>query len=232
MNHDADDLRPHAANTPTPHTEDFALSRTRVVMARSNVAGARVLFLGDSITQGFEVEDGAALWKEKLLPLGAVNLGVSGERTEHLLWRLDHGQLDGYAASASPPKLVVLLLGTNNFGYGVPSTPLEVAQGLDAIVASIRRQLPTTRVLVLAIFPRSRNPAVAPEWIPRANALGKEGLAKHGERVRFADFGREFLTADGAVSTELLPDGLHLSAAGYRVWWERLEPLLVELLSD
>ena len=232
MTLDANDLVPHAAITPEARTEDWALERTQLVMTRSNVEGARLLFLGDSITQGFEIEEGAPLWKERLAPLGAVNLGVSGDRTQNVLWRIDHGQLDGYARAAPPPRLVVLLIGTNNFGIAPPSPPEHVAQGIDAVVARVLRKLPRARVLVLGIFPRANNPAVEPDWIPRANALAEDRLAKHGERVRFLDFGRDFLGPDGLVSIELLPDKLHLSAAGYRVWWTRMEPLLAELLRD
>ncbi|MBI5361672.1 MAG: alkaline phosphatase D family protein [Planctomycetes bacterium] len=227
---DADGLRPHAAITPTPRTEDWAQARTQAVMARSNVEGARVLFLGDSITEGWELGAGAALWKAHFVPLGAVNLGVSGERTENLLWRLDHGQLAGYAQSATPPKLAVLLLGTNNFGYGTPSTPAEVAQGLSAIVARVRRKLPETRVLVLALFPRQDDPKIAPDWIPSANALAAR-LAD-GKDVLFADLGAALLEPDGSMSTRVLPDKLHLSEEGYRRWRAALLPHLERQLRD
>lgn len=226
----ADELRPHAAISPAPRTEDWAVARTKTVMARSDADGARVLFLGDSITESWELGPGAPIWKEHYVPLGAVNLGVSGERTENLLWRLDHGQLDGYAKRASPPKLAVLLLGTNNFGYGTPSTPEEVAQGLAAIVARLRRKLPRTRVLLLAIFPRADQPAIAPDWIPRANALAAR-LAD-GKDVFFADLGPALLEPDGSMSTRVFPDRLHLTETGYQQWRAALAPHLERQLRD
>jgi beta-glucosidase len=227
----AADLRPHTAITPVPRTEDWALPRTKTVMERSDVDGARVLFLGDSITEGFETGPGAALWKERIVPLGSVNLGVSGERTENLLWRIDHGQLDGYAKHASPPSVAVVLLGTNNFGYGAPSTPEEVAQGLRAIVDRLARKLPKTRVLLHAIFPRGEKPEIAPDWIPRANALAAQDVDARGDdRVEFLDFASKWRGVDEAIDAKLLPDGVHPSEAGYRVWADALVPRLELML--
>ncbi|MBK7877575.1 MAG: alkaline phosphatase D family protein [Planctomycetes bacterium] len=227
-----DDLRPHAAITPLARTDDGGSARTKVVMARSDVEDARLLFLGASTVERWHESTGAAHWTEHLAPLGAVDLGVGGDRTEHVLWRLDHGQLAGYARRLAPPKLAVVLVGSNNFAATPPSTLEEVAQGLDAIAGRLLRALPTSRVLVLGVFPRADLPDLPVDRIPRANALLRERLARRGERARFLDVGDVFLGSDGAVVKELLPDGLHPSAEGYRRAFARIDPVLSELLHD
>ncbi len=224
----ADDLFPHSAIASTPRNQDGSQPRTQLVMERAKLAQADILFLGDSITEGWEGE-GASIWREKLLPLGAVNLGVGGERTENLIWRLDHGQVDGFAKNEKPPRVGVLLIGTNNFGYGAPSNPEEVVQGLRAIVARLQRKLPAMKILLVSIFPRSDGANVPPVSIARTN----EVLAKlaDGERVTFLDLSRTFLGADGTIDPKLSPDRLHLNAAGYERWFAALQPEIARLLA-
>ena len=114
---------------------------------------AALVFLGDSITQGWEGA-GKAVWTATWAPLKAANFGIGGDRTEHVLWRLDHGNGDGLK-----PKLVVLMIGTNNTGHRKAEEPAaDTAAGVKAIIDRLHSKFPDTKVLLLGIFPRGEKP--------------------------------------------------------------------------
>jgi lysophospholipase L1-like esterase len=178
-----------------------------------------LLFLGDSITQGWH-ENGT--WQRFYAPRKAANFGIGGDRTEHVLWRIQNGELDGIA-----PKLTVLLIGTNNLS---DHTPDEIAQGVSAIVAEIRRRLPTTKVLLLGVFPRSHRPDAVRDKIKSVNQ--KIAGLDDGSRVRFLDIGPSFLSDGGMITREVMPDYLHLTRRGYRIWADAMEPTLWSMLDE
>jgi lysophospholipase L1-like esterase len=166
---------------------------------------AQVVFLGDSIT---------ALWwvhhrqhfQNEFGKYKAVNFGIGGDRTQHVLWRVQNGEFDGFK-----PKVAVLMIGTNNSGTNPPS---EVAAGIRNIIKSIHQRSPNTKVLLHAIFPRGSF------YANQQNAKVNSQIAKFhdGWRVHFLNINDRFLTANGSVSRVLMPDLLHLSADGYKVW--------------
>ena len=186
-----------------------------------------LLFLGDSITQNWGEN---AVWERYYAPRRAANFGIGGDRTQHILWRIEHGELDGLS-----PRVVVLLVGTNNIGT---SAPEEIAEGIKAIVATLREKLPTTKVLLLGVFPRGRSlsrieldkaesaaPIDAPGAInARIAELGRDPM------VTYLDISKAFLDDDGSIPKTLMPDFLHLSEVGYRRWAEAMEPTLWELM--
>jgi len=176
-----------------------------------------LLFLGDSITEGW---GNNAVWKKHFEPRKAVNFGIGGDTTQNVLWRITNGELDGLS-----PKAVVLLIGTNNFGlHG--DAPGDVAKGVAAVVDTLRRKLPGAKILLLAVFPRDEKPNTGMrKKIAELNAE----LAKI-EGVRFLDIGAKFLAADGTLPKDVMPDFLHLSEKGYRIWAEAMEPELSKLL--
>ena len=190
---------------------------------------AKVVFCGDSITQLF----GGEVWDESFGSgkYMAVNCGISGDRTEHLLYRLMNGAL-----ANTNPKAAVLLIGVNNI-YGRPDEPVETT--VDAIwqcVARIRTAQPKGSKLVLnAIFPCGAKPD-DPHRIRAAqvNAALKARLAKLDAESRgnilWLDMTDDFLAPDGTLPKELFPDSLHPSPAGYRKWSARLKPLLDQAL--
>lgn len=183
---------------------------------------AQLLFIGDSITQGWE-GDGKELWAKSYAPRKAVNLGISGDQTQHVLWRLDATHLEKVH-----PKVAVVMIGTNNTGGA--QTAAQIAEGVAAIVARLRTKLPETKVLLLAIFPRGEKPNPQRELIGVVN----QSLAKlaDGKSVHYLDLGPKFLAADGTLAKEIMPDFLHLSAKGYALWVEGMEPKLKELLGE
>src|SRR5437867_11074507 len=144
----------HSAVEPVPRGDQGWKDRQDLLNKRAAEAGekAQVIFIGDSITQGWEGE-GKEVWAKYYAHRNAVNLGIGGDRTQHILWRLDNGNLDSLK-----PKAAVVMIGTNN-SNGEDNTVDQIADGVTAIVKELREKLPQTRVLLLAIFPRNENPS-------------------------------------------------------------------------
>ncbi len=187
-------------------------------LERAKKGDVDLLFLGDSITQGWGGND---VWQRYYGARKAANFGIGGDRTQHVLWRIDHGELDGIK-----PRVIVLMIGTNNIHS---DTPDEIAAGVKAIVERIRKQLPSTKVLLLGVFPRDEKPSPTRERIKSLNA----SIAKFddGKHVKYLDIGAKFMNADGTLSKSIMPDFLHLSHAGYMIWADAIEPTLFEMLS-
>ena len=189
-------------------------------VARAQAGGIDVLFLGDSIADFFPTR-GAPAWERDIAPLGAVaDFGLSGDRTQWLLWRVQHGELD-----RSQARVVVLMIGTNNLAAAPPA---NVARGIAAVVAAVQAKLPNATVVLDALLPRG-----APDDPLRAKLVEVNARTRplaDGARVRWLDAGSGFLAADGTIPAALMPDGLHPSAAGYEIWAAALRPLLGELL--
>ena len=182
-----------------------------------------LILIGDSITQGWE-GNGKDAWAKFYGPRNAVNLGIGGDRTQHVLWRLDHGNVDGIS-----PKLAVLMIGTNN-SNGSDNTAEEIGAGIEAIVKKLRQKLPQTKVLILAIFPRGEKPNPQREKNAKASAIAAK--MADDNNVYFLDIGDKFLTPDGTLTKEIMPDYLHLSPAGYDIWAASIEPSVAKLMGE
>ncbi len=237
----ADQLRalvPNTAVVGVPREERWWRERHGALNARAREAAlngdARVVFLGDSITQGWG-EAGKRVWERRYAPLGAVNLGISGDRTQHVIWRIGHGNLEGMAepARGRAPELVVVQIGTNKVPRAEENTGEQIGAGVGEVVRRVREKLPRTRVLVMGILPRGdagEEGKMMREKIRRANEIAAG--AADGEWVRFLDLGGRFVGEDGAVRRELMPDLLHLSEEGYEVWAEGMDGVLREILGE
>ncbi len=181
-----------------------------------------LLFIGDSITAGW-ASPGKEVWKKYYGGYQAANFGIGGDRTEHVLWRIDHGELDGIS-----PAVVVLLIGVNN------GARPRVNEGVKKVVAEIREKLPKTRILLLGIFPHGADPN-NPPWMAKTRVHTVEtnkslATLDDGKQVRFLDLGAKFIQPDGTISKDVMPDGLHPGAAGYEIWAAAMQPLLEEML--
>jgi lysophospholipase L1-like esterase len=181
--------------------------------------------MGDSITD-FWRNRGGNVWNQIYAPRHAANFGISGDRTQHVLWRIDHGELDGVH-----PKVVVLMIGTNNTGSDRSTrrnTVPEVAEGVRAVVNEVRTRLPDSKILLLGIFPRAtlNNPLRA--QVALINTLMAQ--LDDGKMVRYLDIGPKFLEFDGTLPRSIMPDGLHPNAKGYQIWADAMEPTLDEML--
>jgi lysophospholipase L1-like esterase len=225
--------QPMTATTPISKTEPWWQERHAAMNARVKQAAekgdARLLFIGDSITQGWEGE-GKEVWKERFEERGAINLGIGGDKTQHVLWRLQNGNLQGLAtpAAGAAPKVAVIMIGTNNVA---DTQPQETAAGIDAIVREVKAKIPTIKVLVLAVFPREEKPGFARERnikVNEAAALLMKGMTD----VTFMDIGGALTNPDGTISRDVMPDYLHLSPKGYAAWADAIEPVLVKMLGE
>jgi beta-glucosidase len=183
----------------------------------------KLLFIGDSITDAWS-GPGKEQWNKHFAPRGAINLGIGGDRTQHVLWRLEHGNIEGLH-----PKAAVLMIGTNN-SNGNDNTAEEIADGIKAIVAKLRKDLPETKILVLAIFPRGPKPNPQREKNAKASELASK--VADGEMVHYMDIGQKFLKEDGTLTRDIMPDYLHLTPKGYEIWAEAIEPKVAELMGE
>jgi lysophospholipase L1-like esterase len=195
------------------HAENLAVARR---------GGVDVLFLGDSITDGWRWGDhGDKLWARYFAPRHAANFGIGYDRIQNVLWRIENGELDGIS-----PKVIVLLIGTNNTGNDGNTTP-EIIEGIANLVARLQARLPQARLILFGVFPRGEKNDPIREQVKAVNA----GISKlASDKVKFLDLGEKFLAPDGTLPRDLFPDLLHPNARGYQIWTDALNPVLDEWL--
>jgi lysophospholipase L1-like esterase len=207
------------AVVPVPRDANWMKRHDLINTRVKDTQDSQVLFIGDSITQGWEGA-GKQAW-EAFAEYKPLNLGIGGDRTQHVLWRLENGNIAGLK-----PKAAVIMIGTNN-SNGKDNTAAEIAAGITAIVTKLRAELKDTKLLVLGIFPRGTVPNPQRQKLAAINAI----VAKldDGKYIHFLDFGDDFLEADKSLSKEVMPDALHLSPKGYDIWVKAITPKLKEL---
>lgn len=206
---------------PRPWGTAAWLAQHEMFVARAQQGGIDVLFIGDSIAKFFATR-AAPVWDAQIAPLGSVaDFGIDGDRTQFVLWRVQHGELDNSGA-----RVVVLMVGTNNLAT---ATPANVARGVAAIVDAVLAKLPNAVVVLNAILPRGKPGDAVRAKIAQVNAL--IAPLADGTRVRWVDAGAGFVDGDGTIDVKLMPDALHPSPAGYEVWAAALRPVLVDSLS-
>ena len=193
-------------------------------------ANCQILFIGDSITDFWLSKTRGApdIWQKYFGRYNPVNLGISGDRTQHVLWRLQNGEL-----GVMRPKAIVLMIGTNNTGYEPDkttprNTPAETAEGVKSIIAYLRATLPDAKILLLAIFPRGNPADLQRAQVAEINALIRP--LHDGKTIYYLDIGAKFLTPDGAIPKTIMPDLLHPNAAGYQLWADAIAAPLSALL--
>jgi lysophospholipase L1-like esterase len=188
-----------------------------------------LLFVGDSITDGWRGRPnpdrgtgGKEIFDKTYGQYHPYNIGIGGDRTQHVLWRLEAGEVKGIS-----PKVAVLMIGTNNLGS---NTNEEIVSGVTKIVQSLHSRLPNTKVLLLGIFPRDPQPDTQNRQ--RIKAINAE-LAKlddGGKTVKYLDIGDKFLQPDGTLPRDIMPDALHPNTKGYQIWADAMQPTLEELM--
>ncbi len=217
----------HSAVTPVVQTAEWAIKwwgpRHEAVDKRLKKGNVDLLFIGDSITHGWE-NVGREIWDVYHAPRNAVNMGFSGDRTQHVLWRLEHSNLE-----AISPKLVVLMIGTNN-SNGDDNTAEEIADGIITICKRLRSRLPKTKILLLAIFPRDHKPS--PQRQKNARASLSASRVADGKMIHYLNINSSFLTEDGLLTKDIMPDYLHPNKAGYKIWAEAIKPKIAQLMGE
>ena len=260
LNEAIPDLGPPPRSTAEPHVntavipypqfydDALAISRGNITtfnrLHAANVVRARqgdidLLFVGDSITE-FWGRAGRTEWTKHFAPLKAANFGVSADRTQNVLWRLQHGEGEGFS-----PKVIVLMIGTNNLGPEVDNqtprnTPAEIADGIAAILKEFRTRFPAARTLLLGILPREAPGDPDRHDLERVNRTIAQ--FDDGRQVFFLDLAPKFLHPDGTIRTELMQNDffaafgnrnlyVHPKAAGYTVWAEAIQEPVSNLLA-
>ena len=186
-----------------------------------------LLMVGDSITHNFDKDGpGEAVWKKHFAPMNALNLGFGGDRTNHVLWRLDH-----LPQLKTAPKAASLMIGTNNICWG-SDQPKQAADGVQAIAKKLNEMYPEMEILVLGVFPRRRtlDHPHRKEIIELNSYLPK--LLKNISNVTYLDIGSKFLDNKGFLSEEMMPDTTHPSEKGHEIWAKAILPKLKELMGE
>jgi lysophospholipase L1-like esterase len=216
----------NTAIIPVPRDAKW-VARHEGFVAEAQKGGIDILFLGDSITD-FWRNKGSNVWNQYYSPRHAANFGISGDRTQHVLWRIANGELDGIK-----PRVVVLMIGTNNTGKEkdtgkTRNTVPETIAGVQAVVRELRAKLPASKILLLAIFPRGTLDDPQRAQVALINTV----IAKlhDGQMVKYLDLNPKFLEADGTLPRSIMPDLLHPNEKGYQIWAEAMEPTLAEML--
>jgi lysophospholipase L1-like esterase len=216
----------NTATNPVPLGAGW-VARHEGFVAQAKQGGIDILFMGDSITD-FWRNRGSNVWNQYYAPRHAANFGISGDRTQHVLWRMNNGELDGIK-----PKVVVLMIGTNNTGKErnsdkIRNTVPETIAGVQAVVADIRARLPDSKILLLAIFPRGTLDDPQRAQVALINTV----IAKldDGSMVRYLDIDPKFIEADGTLPRSIMPDLLHPNAHGYQIWADAMNPTLDEMM--
>ena len=212
-----------------PRTDPNSITAHAQLLEKARKGGIDVYFVGDSITRRWgatDYPDLLANWRQNFFGWNAGNFGWGADRTEHILWRLENGELDGVS-----PKVIVIQAGTNNIGArpGDAAKVADVTRGVTAILNSCRQKAPNATIILTAIFPRNDNMAVMPE-IDRVNA----NLARlaDGRTVRYLNVNDKLAGRDGVLLAGMMHerDKLHPTIQGYQVWADGLKPILTELL--
>lgn len=216
-----------SGTTPSPRTIEYSWMSidTWNKMQAEDIAvaeqgGVDLLFVGDSITAGWNWE----IWQKNFAQYKPANFGIGGDHTGNLLWRLQHGD-----KGKLTPKLVVLLIGVNNFGH-LNETPAQVFEGIKAVVKTLQRNYPKAKILINGVFPFEES-ATSPKraMVKEVNSL----VAKldNGKNIVVKDYGHLFLEPDGSISKDVMADFLHPTVKGYQIWADAMLPDIQKLMN-
>jgi len=204
----------NSAAYPTPRIEWLQRFNENLKNSRPIASNIELIFDGDSITDAWQ-GPGKPVWTQRYKNLHAFDFGIAGDRTETVLWRLSQGQMNGIH-----PKLIVLMIGTNNLGA---NSAEQIAEGVKAIIADYQKLCPEATILLQAIFPREENPDHP--WRAKIKAINQLiSQLGDGKKVIYIDFSDKFLKPDGTLSREIMPDFLHPSTRGYQIWADAIQP--------
>jgi lysophospholipase L1-like esterase len=184
-----------------------------------------LLFMGDSITDFWRRNApryGINIWNKYYAPLHAADFGISGDRTEHVIWRIDHGELDGLH-----PKVIVLMIGTNN---SRTNSPEQIAAAIKVILDKMQEKCRGSKILLLGVFPRNTVHDVPAQIEAPAKINAIISQFASGTTIRYMNINDKFLRPDGKVPASIMPDFLHPNEHGYQLWADAMNPTLFEMM--
>jgi lysophospholipase L1-like esterase len=214
----------NSAIVPEPRSDAWVARHERFVQ-EAKQEQIDLLFLGDSITDFWRRSGprfGTNIWSKYYAPLHAEDFGISGDRTEHVIWRIDHGELDGLH-----PKVVVLMIGTNN---SRTNSPEQIAEGIKVILHKIHEKCPTSKILLLGVFPRNTPKDIPAQIEAPAKINAIISKFADGKRIVYLNINSVFLGPDGKVPADIMPDFLHPNEHGYQLWADAMNPTLFKMM--
>lgn len=216
------EIKSHRTAEPVARTTRAGwMERHNLILDRIKKNQVDLLFIGNSITQRWELQ-GKKAWEEYFAPLHAVNAGIDGDCTQHVIWRLDNGLLEGIS-----PKLVILLIGSNHVNE---YTTVEIVDGIKAIACRIRNKLPETKLLIIGVLPRGTASPAGAYRLAKASESASKLADNH--KIYYLDVSENFFDTNGYVSDELMTaDRVHLSEAGYNLLAGKLKPTITRLMN-
>ncbi len=222
--------RPNSAVIPAHHLDRKGWrERHEQILEKIRSSDPKLIMIGNSITHNLDLPDRKLFWDQYLNSLNSVNLGISGDRTENVIWRLQNGEIDGIN-----PKVATLLIGTNNTdgnNYLEISTPEELAEGIWKICMIIREKLPETEIVLLGILPFGYKPNHRDETNKATNKIISR-FPEKDSNIHYYDLGNLFLNENGTVNNKLMPDYLHPNVEGHNLVFDTLVPVISRLLKE
>lgn len=217
-----------AGENPATTPEPFAGDRFDRICQRMSQGNVDMLWVGDSIVNGFVNGPGKVIFEQRYGNRNALSIAIGGMRTGHVLWEFDNAPVDKIN-----PKMAVVMIGTNNVGHG-KSTPDQTAEGIEAIISRLKALYPKMKILLLEVFPREHT---ANEdlriQVNRINELIRD-LYSDGkvENVTLYSINDLLITPDGEITPEMMYDFLHPTDIGYDIWGKAIEPFVIEYLGE
>lgn len=225
--HAGEDLTPSGTN-PTPRTKEFSWMSVDTWnkmyaddIAVADKGGVDLLFVGDSITAGWNAE----IYQKYFGVYNPANFGIGGDHTGNLLWRLKYGH-----AEKLHPKVVVMLIGVNNFGH-LNETPDQVFQGIKACLLQLRKIYPNAKILVNGVLPFEES-VDSPKRAMVKAVNAKVKTLNDNQHVFVKDYGSAFLQPDGSITKDVMGDFLHPTAKGYQLWVDAMYPDIKTLMGQ
>jgi lysophospholipase L1-like esterase len=218
-------VRVPGVNTATvPDLSPRFVEKHQANLAVAKAGNIDFLLMGDSITDFWRNPEGPYAGKpvfdKTWGKLKTANFGIAGDTTQGVLYRLQHGEGQGFS-----PKAVMLMIGTNNTRN---NSAAEIAEGVGAIVMELQKDFPAAKILLLAIFPRSTPVDPVRQQIADINSIISK--LDDGKKVFYMDIGKVFLDAQGNIGVDIMSDGLHPTTKGYELWANAVSGKVAELM--
>lgn len=188
----------------------------KVKFTYDNADKIDMVFVGDSITHFWDTT-GKEVMAEKFPNNTILNLGFSGDRTQHTIWVTSQKEI----WSKINPKLITLMIGTNNIGWN-ESDATATLEGIKIILGNLRKNAPEAKILLFAIFPRGKDNT--DKFRPQIDIVNAT-LPKlaDGEKIIFVNINDKLINSDGTISKEMMPDYLHPAKPGYIIWADTIK---------